>query len=106
MTDVDSVINTKKNEIITHLNKKFNFSAKEYVKVSWALKGILSAKGDNYYSEKFADLEFSFKNNNSNNIGGELISHKKITLDKNDVQKFIRELSEIKENLKNISEIK
>ena len=100
------MVYVQKNDIINYLNKKFNFSYREFTKVNWVLKGILAGKNENTFNEKFAELEFSYVDNNLNYDFYKNIKHTKITLLKNDIQKVMNELNRIKDNLNKISEIK
>ena len=46
---------------------------------------ILSENSDNYYNGKYADIEFSYNNNDK------VIKHKNITFTKNDIDKVMKE---------------
>lgn len=101
---INTTVQNQKNKILSHLNKPFNFDDKEFTKLNWSTKMVLSGNTENFYNGKFADLEFSYQNlkDSKNNT----IDHRTITFTKEDIGKLLREMTKIKENLNKISSIK
>ena len=92
-----------KNAIVDYINKPFNFDTKEFEKLNWSTKMVLSGNSENFHGGKFADLEFCYKKANGED---NRIEHKTITFTKEDINVLLKEMYKIKENLNKISSIK
>ena len=84
-----------------NLNSEEKSCKNEFKKLTWSTKAVLSGKSENFQSEKFADFEFSYKNEDEKKL-----QHKTITFTKEDVGYIMKEFGKIKENLNKISSIK
>lgn len=89
---------------MSHLNRPFNFDDKEFKKLNWSTKVVLSGNTENFYNGKYADLEFSYQNHKGTN--NSTIEHRTITFTKEDIGKLLKEMNKIKENLNKINSIK
>ena len=67
--------------------------------MSWNTKIILQGNSDNFYDQKFCDIQFAYHNNEMK------IKHKNITFFKNDINKILKEFNNIKNNLDSIKGI-
>ena len=65
-----------KNAIVDYINKPFNFDTKEFEKLNWSTKMVLSGNSENFHGGKFADLEFCYKKANGED---NRIEHKKVS---------------------------
>ena len=59
LTNIETVINNKRIDILNGLNGKFN-NGENYKNLHWSIKSILSASREEYFTERYADLEFSY----------------------------------------------
>jgi hypothetical protein len=50
----------KKNEINDRYHRVFDDDRKVFKLLNWNMKSVLAASKDNYYTERFSDLEFTF----------------------------------------------
>ena len=98
--DTISTFEAQKEEIISHLNKDFvSKNINKLDKMNWNTKIILQGNGDNFYDQKYCDIQFAYHNNELN------IKHKNITFFKNDLNKVLKELNNIKSNLQKIKSL-
>ena len=103
LNQINVIAMNNKNAIVDYINKPFNFDAKEFEKLNWSTKMVLSGNSDNYHGGKFADLEFCYKKANGDDSR---IEHKTITFTKEDITVLMKEMNKIKENLNKITSIK
>lgn len=99
---IETSAKNQRNDIVNHLNHKFNSSNKELVKLNWATKMILAGNTEDYYNGRFVDLEFAYSSDDSK----QNIQHKTISLTKEDIGVVLNEFNLIKENLNRINAIK
>ena len=98
--DTISTVEAQKEEIISHLNKDFlSKNINKIDKMNWNTKTILQGNGENFYEHKYCDVQFAYHNNDSK------IKHKNITFFKNDLNKVLKELNNIKNNLQKIKSL-
>ena len=98
--DTITTVEGQKEEIISHLNKDFvSKNINKLDKMNWNTKIILQGNGDNFYDKKYCDVQFAYHNNELK------IKHKNITFFKNDLDKVLKELNNIKSNLQKIKSI-
>ena len=98
--DTISTVDAQKEEIISHLNKDFvSKNINKLDKMNWNTKIILQGNGDNFYEQKYSDVQFAYHNNELK------IKHKNITFFKNDISKVLKELNNIKSNLQKIKNL-
>ena len=98
--DTISTFEAQKEEVISHLNKDFvSKNINKLDKMNWNTKIILQGNGDNFYDQKYCDIQFAYHNNELK------IKHKNITFFKNDLKKVIKELNNIKSNLQKIKSL-
>ena len=98
--DIISTFEAQKEEIISHLNKDFvSKNINKLDKMNWNTKIILQGNGDNFYDQKYCDIQFAYHNNELR------IKQKNITFFKNDLNKVLKELNNIKSNLQAIKKI-
>jgi len=55
-------VNSKRSDILNHLNNNFNQNEKIYRNLNWSIKSIVSANKDNFYQERYSDVEFLYNN--------------------------------------------
>ena len=78
--DTISTVEAQKEEIISHLNREFvSKNINKLDKMNWNTKIILQGNGDNFYDQKYCDIQFAYHNNELK------IKHKNITFFKNDL---------------------
>ena len=95
-----TIVEAQKEDIISHLNKDFiPKNVNKLDKMSWNTKIILQGNSDNFYDQKFCDIQFAYHNNEMK------IKHKNITFFKNDINKILKEFNNIKNNLDSIKGI-
>ena len=93
-------VETQKEEIISYLNKDFTpKNVNKLNKIGWNTKMILQGNGENFYDQKYCDIQFAYHNNDLK------IKHKNITFFKSDLNKLMREFNNIKDNLKKIKNL-
>ena len=98
--DIISTVDAQKEEIISHLNKDFvSKNINKLDKMNWNTKIILQGNGENFYEQKYCDVQFAYHNNELK------IKHKNITFFKNDISKVLKELNNIKSNLQKIKSL-
>ena len=98
--DTISTVEAQKEEIISHLNKDFiSKNINKLDKMNWNTKNILQGNGDNFYEQKYCDIQFAYHNNELK------VKHKNITFFKNDINKVLKELNNIKSNLQKIKSL-
>ena len=98
--DTISTVEAQKEEIISHLNREFvSKSVNKLDKMNWNTKIILQGNGDNFYDQKYCDIQFAYHNNELK------VKHKNITFFKNDLNKVLKELNNIKEKKKKIKSL-
>jgi len=98
--DIISTVESQKEEIISHLNKDFvSKNINKLNKMNWNTKIILQGNGENFYDQKYCDIQFAYHNNDQK------IKHKNITFFKNDLNKVLKELNNIKSNLQKIKSL-
>ena len=98
--DTIVTVEAQKEEIISHLNKDFvSKNINKLDKMNWNTKIILQGNGENFYDQKYCDVQFAYHNNDLK------IKHKNITFFKDDLNKVLKELNNIKSNLQQIKTI-
>ena len=98
--DTISTVEAQKEEIISYLNKDFvSKNINKLDQMNWNTKIILQGNGDNFYEQKYCDVLFAYHNNELK------VKHKNITFFKNDINKVLNELNNIKSNLQKIKSI-
>ena len=98
--DTVTIVESEKEKIISHLNKDFSSkNINKLDKMSWNTKIILQGNGDNFYEKKYCDIQFAYHNNDMK------IKHKNITFFKDDLNKVLKELKNIKNNLDKIKSL-
>ena len=98
--DTITTVEAQKEDIISYLNKDFvSKNINKLDKMNWSTKIILQGNGENFYDQKYCDVQFSYHNNEQK------IKHKNITFFKNDLNKVLKELYNIKSNLQQIKNI-
>ena len=98
--DTISTFEAQKEEVISHLNKDFvSKNINKLDKMNWNTKIILQGNGENFYDQKYCDIQFAYHNNELK------IKHKNITFFKNDLNKVLKELNNIKSNLQKIKSL-
>jgi hypothetical protein len=97
-----NIVNSKRTEILNHLNLKFNSGKKIFQNDNWSIKSILSANKDDHYVDKYCDIEIVHKSRD-NNLN--VLGHTNISFNKGDIKTIFSELKKIKENLKKIKEV-
>ena len=98
--DTITTVEGQKEEIISHLNKDFvSKNINKLDKMNWNTKIILQGNGDNFYDKKYCDVQFAYHNNELK------IKHKNITFFKNDLDKVLKELNNIKSNLQKLKSL-
>jgi hypothetical protein len=50
----------KKNEIYDRYHRVFDEGRKVFKLLNWNMKSVLAGSKENYYTERFSDLEFTF----------------------------------------------
>jgi hypothetical protein len=99
-SDTIATVDAQKEEIISHLNKDFvSKNINKLDQMNWNTKIILQGNGDNFYEQKYCDVQFAYHNNELK------IKHKNITFFKNDLSKVLKELNNIKSNLQKIKNL-
>ena len=99
-SDTIATVDAQKEEIISHLNKDFvSKNINKLDQMNWNTKIILQGNGDNFYEQKYCDVQFAYHNNELK------IKHKNITFFKNDLSKVLNELNNIKSNLQKIKNL-
>ena len=99
-SDTIATVDAQKEEIISHLNKDFvSKNINKLDQMNWNTKIILQGNGDNFYEQKYCDIQFAYHNNELK------IKHKNITFFKNDLSKVLKELNNIKSNLQKIKNL-
>ena len=98
--DTIATVDAQKEEIISHLNKDFvSKNINKLDQMNWNTKIILQGNGDNFYEQKYCDIQFAYHNNELKT------KHKNITFFKNDLSKVLKELNNIKSNLQKIKNL-
>ena len=98
--DTISTVEAQKEEIISYLNKDFvSKNINKLDQMNWNTKIILQGNGDNFYEQKYCDVQFAYHNNELK------VKHKNITFFKNDINKVLKELNNIKSNLQKIKSV-
>ena len=98
--DTITTVEGQKEEIISHLNKDFvSKNINKLDKMNWNTKIILQGNGDNFYDKKYCDVQFAYLNNELK------IKHKNITFFKNDLDKVLKELNNIKSNIQKLKSL-
>ena len=103
LNQINVIAMNNKNAIVDYINKPFNFDAKEFQKLNWSTKMVLSGNSENFHGGKFADLEFCYKKASGDDSR---IEPKTITFTKEDITVLMKEMNKIKENLNKITSIK
>ena len=99
-SDTIATVDAQKEEIISHLNKDFvSKNINKLDQMNWNTKIILQGNGDNFYEQKYCDIQFAYHNNELKT------KHKNITFFKNDINKVLKELNNIKSNLQKIKNL-
>jgi hypothetical protein len=57
-----NVISTKRNEILNQVNNKFYTDSKIYKNMNCSIKSIIASNKQEYYQERYADIEFLYTN--------------------------------------------
>ena len=98
--DTVTIVESEKEKIISHLNKEFSSkNINKLDKMTWNTKIILQGNGENFYEKKYCDIQFAYHNNDMK------IKHKNMTFFKDDLNKVIKELKNIKDNLDKIKSL-
>ena len=98
--DIIANVDSQKEEIISHLNKDFDSkNINKLDKMNWNTKIILQGNGENFYEQKYCDVQFAYHNNELK------VKHKNITFFKNDINKVLKELNNIKSNLRQMKNL-
>ena len=99
-SDTIATVDAQKEEIISHLNKDFvSKNINKLDQMNWNTKIILQGNGDNFYEQKYCDIQFAYHNNELKT------KHKNVTFFKNDLSKVLKELNNIKSNLQKIKNL-
>ena len=98
--DTITLVEAQKEEIISNLNKDFTAkNINKLNKMNWNTKIILQGNGENFYEKKYCDIQFAYHNNDMK------IKHKNITFFKDDLNKVLKEIKNIKANLDKIKSL-